>query len=135
MKAKNVLLLLLFALFANNLNSKQLETEATLREIQIKATQRLSPRSMGATSPITSLTTVSPVVYQLGESIAVDFASAVTNASIVVTNVQTGEVAHHELVTCTTQTTILIDLQGCESGLYYINIVTSSTNYSGEFYL
>jgi len=133
MKTKFLFVLSLLAFLAMDVNSKQLETEATLREIQLKATERLSPRSMRTSSLTTSVMTIAPTTYLIGNAIAVNFASATSNASIVVTNAETGEVVHHELFTCSAPTTVLVGLEGCDSGLYYIDISTSSTTYNGEF--
>ena len=136
MRTKILLLLSLFVFLAMDVNSKQLETEATLREIQLKATTRISPRStMRPTSLQSSVKEIAPATYLVGNAVAVNFASAVSNAAIVVSNAETGEVVHHELFTCSSPTTVLVDLEGCENGLYYINITTSSTDYNGEFIL
>ena len=135
MRTKILLLLSLFAFLAMDVNSKQLETEATLREIQLKATPRISPRAMRSTSLKSSVQEIAPVTYLIGEAIAVNFASSTSNASIVVTNAETGEVVHHELFSCSVPTTVLIQLDGCESGEYYFEITTNSTVYNGEFIL
>lgn len=135
MKAKILLLLSLLAFLAMDVNSKQLETEATLREIQIKSTQRLSPRSMRTTSLKSSVTEIAPTAFLVGDAVAVNFASSTSNASIVVTNAETGEVVHHELFSCSTPTTVLIQLDGCDPGLYYIEMTTSSSTHEGEFVL
>lgn len=134
MKAK-FLLLSLLAFLAMDIYSKQLETEATLREIQLKSTTRLSPRAMRSTSLQSSVQEIAPLTYLVGNAVAVNFASRTSNASIVVTNAETGEVVHHELFSCSTPTTILVDIEGCNGGLYYIDITTSSNIYNGEFSL
>ncbi|NDV80546.1 DUF3244 domain-containing protein [Bacteroides sp. 51] len=135
MRTKFLLLLSLFAFLAMDANSKQMETETTLREIQIKATARLSPRSMRTTSLTSSVQEIAPAVFLVGDAVAVNFASSTSNASIVVTNAETGEVVHHELFSCSAPTTVMIQLDGCEPGLYYVDITTTSTIYNGEFTL
>lgn len=135
MRTKILLLLSLFAFLAMDVNSKQMETEATLRDIQLRATARLSPRSMRTTSLTSSVKEIAPAVFLVGEAVAVNFASSTSNASIVVTNAETGEVVHHELFSCSTPTTVMIQLDGCNPGLYYIDITTTSTIYNGEFTL
>jgi len=136
MRLKILLLLSLFAFLAMDLNSKQLEAEATLREIHLKATSRLSPRgNMRTTSLTASVKEIAPATYMVGNAVAVNFVSKASNASIIVTNSETGEVVHYELFSCSTPTTILVQLEGCETGLYYIDISTSSTVYNGEFIL
>lgn len=130
-----LLLLSLFAFLAMDVNSKQMETEATLRDIQLRATARLSPRGMRTSSLKSSVKEIAPAVFLTGESLAANFASSISNASIVVTNVETGEVVHHELFSCKTPTTVMILLDGCDSGLYSIEITTTSTIYNGEFTL
>lgn len=135
MKSKILLLLSLLAFFAMDVNSKQLETEATLREIQIKSTPRLSPRAMRTTTLTSSVKEIAPTAFLVGEAIAVNFATPTSNASIVVTNAETGEVVHHELFSCSTPTTVLVQLDGCEPGLYYIDMTTTSAVHNGEFVL
>lgn len=137
MKTKTLLFLLLFVCSTKEVHSTQLQTEATLKEIQIRSTPRLSPRSttMKSKDLTSSTTELAPNIYLIGATIAVNFVSSTTNASIVVTNTDTGEVVHHELFSCSSSTTVLVDLQGCQSCLYYIDIMTSSTYHSGEFVL
>ena len=136
MRTKILLLLSLLAFLAMDVNSKQMETEATLREIQIRAASpRISPRSMRTTSLTSSVQEIAPTAFLVGDAVAVNFASSTSNASIIVTNAETGEVVHHELFSCSTPTTVMIQLDGCDPGLYYIDITTTSTIYNGEFTL
>lgn len=135
MKTKFVLLLSLLTFLAMDASSKQLETEATLREIKLKATTRISPRTMRTTTLSSSVQEIAPTTYLVGNAVAVNFASSASNASIVVTNAETGEVVHHELFSCSGPTTVIVELNGCDTGLYDVDITTNSTTYNGGFVL
>lgn len=137
MKTKTLLFLPLLVFLIKDAQSKTLEKEATLIEIQIRSTPRVSPRSkaMKTTNLVSRVKEVAPAVYLIGGAIAVNFITSTSNASIVVTNADTGEVVHHELFSSNASTTILVDLQGCQNSLHYIDIVTSSACHSGAFVL
>ena len=136
MRSKIVLLLSFLAFLAMDVNSKQLETEATLREIQIKSTERLMIRSNSRSASLNaSVTTIAPAAFVMGEDVAVIFSSKISNVAIVVTNAETGEVVYQDLFSCAAPTTVMLPLSGCESGEYVISMTTTSTTYSGEFTL
>lgn len=88
-------------------------------------------------APLPRLTTaVSKLVtYLVGNSMIVNFPSEAREAFILVTNNDTGEVIHHEIFSSKKAATLQIELEGCYSGNYCIDVNTEVNRFSEVFAL
>lgn len=119
MKTKLFVASLLSFLFAANVNS------ATLREIILKSKPYTTPR-LEAPKNVSEINAL-PDTYVIGNSVIVDFPSETDNVSVLVTNNETGEIVHQELVSSFTATTLYIDLNACGDGAYSIDVASTKS--------
>ena len=129
---KTKLFLLFIALMAVNVNSASSDVDTSLREIILKSKNPVRPRMLTSQQSPESMPCLD--TYMVGSAVAVNFTLPAADVSILVTNIKTGEVVHHEIFSSNNATTLLINMDGCY-GEYSIDIDSKTDSLYGEFLL